>query len=144
MEQNNYTCSIMANVPAEAAFEAIANVSGWWAKNFEGAALHNGDSFTVRFGDTWVVFDIVDADPAKKIVWVVRDCNLPWLSDKKEWNGTKVEWLLTQIGSSTTVDMTHVGLTPEIECYNACNKGWTGHIAGSLLKLITEGKGSPE
>jgi hypothetical protein len=35
-------------------------------------------------------------------------------------------------------------LVPEIECYNDCEEGWTGHLKGSLAKLINEGNGMPE
>ena len=39
--------------------------------------------------------------------------------------------------------MTHVGLTPDKECYEDCNKGWSFYVGESLRKLITEGKGLP-
>jgi hypothetical protein len=34
-------------------------------------------------------------------------------------------------------------LVPEVECYNACTGGWDHYLKGSLLKLLTEGKGMP-
>ena len=40
--------------------------------------------------------------------------------------------------------MKHVGLIPEIECYESCEKGWNFFTGDSLLKLINEGKGMPE
>jgi hypothetical protein len=46
--------------------------------------------------------------------------------------------------NATEVSFTHVGLVPEIECYNDCRKGWDFYIKESLRKLITEGKGVPE
>jgi len=144
MERQNYHTSITAPVAAKDAYAGIADVSAWWAKNFEGSALKLGDKFTVRFGDTWVDFAITEAIPGKKSVWTVTDCHLPWLEDKKEWNGTYVVWDLEPHGSATQINMTHVGLTPEVPCYQDCKKGWTGHIQGSLLNLLSGGKGSPE
>ena len=46
--------------------------------------------------------------------------------------------------NSTVMDFTHIGLLPEVECYDMCVKGWDQYIKGSLFKLITEGKGEPQ
>ena len=143
MEQNNYHSSITVNVPAAEAYAGIANVSGWWAKSFKGSALHTGDKFRVEFGTTSVDFEIAEAIPGKKCVWHVSDCHLPWLKDQNEWTGTEVLWELTPQGNATRIDMTHIGLVPEVECYEACEKGWNGHVTGSLLKLLNEGVGEP-
>jgi hypothetical protein len=43
----------------------------------------------------------------------------------------------------TEIDFTHIGMVPEIECYEVCEKGWNGHI-NTLEKFINEGKGLPE
>ena len=82
--------------------------------------------------------------PGKKIVWLVTDCNLTWLKDIKEWNGTRIEWKVSTVNNLTQISMTHVGLVPGIECYNDCEKGWNFHIGTSLFKLITEGVGMPD
>ena len=143
MEQKNYHSSITANISAKEAFASIANVNAWWAKNFKGKAQNVGDTFCVQFGDTTVDFEITEAIPNKKIVWKVTNCHLPWLKDKTEWNGTEIIWEISSHGNVTQIDMTHVGLVPEVECYEQCNAGWNRHITGSLFKLITEGTGQP-
>ena len=144
MANSDYTCSIQAPVPAADAFEKIARVSEWWAKNFEGSARKLGDTFTVRFGETFVDFRISEAAPGRRIVWQVANCNLHWLKNKTEWNGTSVAWDLAPSNGATTVTMTHHGLTPEVECYSACENGWNGHVKSSLLELMTGGKGHPQ
>lgn len=45
---------------------------------------------------------------------------------------------------TTQVTFTHIGLVPEVECYDMCIKGWDQYIKGSLFKLITEGEGQPQ
>ena len=45
---------------------------------------------------------------------------------------------------STQISFTHVGLVPEVECYDMCVKGWDQYVKGSLFKLITEGTGQPQ
>jgi len=143
-KQQNYQASITANVSAKEAFEKICHVNEWWTANFEGSAKKLNDIFTVRFGETFVTFKIVDVIPNEIIVWHVTDCHLHWLSDKTEWNGTKVVFEISEQSNSTRIDMTHVGLMPDIECYENCEKGWDFFIKQSLLKLIKTGKGLPD
>ena len=144
MEQSNYQCSITAPVTPQQAYEGIANVAGWWAKNFRGSALNTGDTFTVQFGKTNVTFEITEAVPGKKVIWKVTDCYLDWLNDKTEWNNTSVLWEITSSNGTSKIDMTHIGLKPKMECYNDCKEGWNGHITNSLSRLLTTGAGAPE
>jgi hypothetical protein len=62
------------------------------AKDLEGTSKKPGDIFTVHFGDTFTTFKTVKFVPETRVVWQVVDCYLGWLSDKKEWDNTKIEW----------------------------------------------------
>ncbi len=141
--EQNYHSTIVVDSSIEEIFEKISDVAGWWAQNFEGSAKKLGDTFTVRFGETWVTFEISEVIPGEKIAWHVIDCYLPWLNDKTEWTGTTVVFEASEKGGSVQIDMTHIGLTPSVECYDNCEKGWDSHIKESLFKFITEGKGLP-
>ena len=44
----------------------------------------------------------------------------------------------------TKLVITHLGLVPEFECFDACAKGWTHYLQNSLLPLITTGIGKPD
>lgn len=146
-KQQDFTYSLTVNASANDVMKKIAQVNLWWAKKFKGNASKINDEFSVYFGDigdTYVDFRISEAIPDKKIVWLVTDCNLHWIKDKKEWKGTEVIWTLTEKGGKTQVDFTHKGVTPESECYESCQPGWTHHLKDSLLKLIEEGEGFPE
>jgi len=144
MEQKNYHSSISVKIRAAEAYKGTCKVAAWWTENIEGASEQAGDRFTVTFGDTFVTMKIVEAIPGKKIVWEVEDCYLHWLQDKQEWTGMKIEWEFQSFGDSTTIGMTHVGLIPEVECYESCEKGWNFYVKESLFKLLSEGKGVPE
>jgi hypothetical protein len=74
MKNENYNCSITANITAKEAFEKINRVSEWWSKNIDGKTEKLNDVFTYRHGDTWVTFQIIECIPDKKIVWHVTDC----------------------------------------------------------------------
>lgn len=144
MKQQDYTATIQVNANAKEAFQKISNVGDWWAKTFKGKASHKGDHFSVRFGETTVDFDIKEAIPDKKIVWHVSDCYLHWLKDKTEWTGTEVVWEISSENNHSEIKMTHVGLTPDVECFKDCQKGWNEHVKSSLVKLINENKGQPQ
>ena len=144
MKTEDYKTSITANVTAHQAFDGICRVSEWWATGFEGNARNLNDTFTVRFEDTFATFNIVEVVPDKKIVWLVTDCHLSWIREKKEWKGTTVSWEISPAGSATRIDMTHIGLVPEAVCYTDCKKGWDHFVTESLFKLLTEGTGLPE
>ena len=141
----DYQRSITVNVPAAVAHERVNRVSEWWTESFKGRSQAPGDTFTVRFGATFVDFRVAEVLPTKRAVWQVTDCHLHWLNDKKEWNGTRLGWEISSDGGETTrLRMTHVGLVPGIECYGSCEIGWDFYVGESLLKLLTDGKGLPD
>ena len=144
MIREDYKLTI--NVPESAfgTYDKIARVSYWWAKDFKGSAANCGDAFTIRFGETFVDFKIMEAVPGNRVVWHVADCNLPWLEDKTEWNGTDVIFDISVSHGETTITMTHSGLTPGIECLEVCKEGWDGYIGRSLKQFLTDGRGMPE
>jgi hypothetical protein len=144
MNQQNYQSSIAADFTPREAFEAINHVTEWWARNIEGNTEKLNDVFTVHFGETYVTFKITESIPNKKIAWHVTDCYLPWLKDKTEWTDTTIVFEISPLGDATQVTMTHIGLVPEVECYNGCEAGWNKYFKGSLFKLLTEHVGVPQ
>ena len=144
MENKNYHKSIMVNASAEEAIKKISQVNLWWKKDFSGSAEKLNDKFKVLFGEpSFVDFVVSEFVPGKKLGWKVIDCYLPWFQDKKEWNNTEVDFQLSEENGTTKIDFTHIGLVPEVECYDVCEKGWNEHI-DTLVKFINEGNGLPE
>ena len=80
---------------------------------------------------------LVEVIPDKKVVWEVTDSNLSFLEEKDEWTGTKISFELAEKDGKTEVRFTHLGLTPESECYEACFNGWSGLLKKNLFNLIT-------
>jgi hypothetical protein len=145
--QKDFSLSFTVKATAKESMKSISLVKLWWAKNFKGKAVKLNDKFSVYFGgseDTFVDFKISEVIPDKKISWLVTDCNLHWIDDKKEWKNTEVIWNLTEKNGKTKIDFVHKGMTPESECYESCKPGWTHHIKDSLVKLIENGEGFPE
>src|SRR5882672_10176313 len=143
-KQQDFSQNLTVKASAKETMKKISQVNLWWAKNFNGKANKPGDEFSVYFGDTYVNFRISEVIADKKIIWLVTDCNLHWIKDKKEWKNTEVIWTLAEKSGKTQIDFVHKGVTPDSECYESCKPGWTHHLQDSLLKLIDEGKGFPE
>ncbi len=144
MKNQSYHNSITADIPGSEVFDKISRVPEWWGTDFQGQSRNVGDVFTVRFqsGDIYTI-KIVDVVPDKKIVWQVIDSVRPSLKDINEWTGTQIVWDISSQGDATQVDMTHVGLDPDLECYDVCSQGWDFLILKSLFNLITENQGNP-
>jgi hypothetical protein len=145
MENKNYKAAIVVSQPANEVFKSINSVSKWWSENLAGDSENLDGIFTIHFSeDTFVTHKLIELVPDKKVVWLVTDCYLPWLKDKTEWTNTKMIFEISNKGNSTEINFIHIGLVPEVECYDGCVKGWDQYVKGSLVKLITEGKGEPQ
>jgi len=144
MKTQDYHTSITVDATAHEAFKAINSITKWWTENLEGSSQKLNDEFTVRFGTTWKTFKIIEFVPDKKVMWLVTDCYLPWNVDKTEWKGTKIRFEITEKGSETKIHFTHIGLVPEVPCFDVCSNAWSGYIQGSLLNLMNTGKGQPD
>ena len=126
------------------AFNAIANVRGWWSENIEGGTARLNDEFTYRFEDIHKCkMKLIEVIPDKKVVWLVLDNYFNFTEDKTEWTGTKIEFEISEKENKTQVSFTHWGLVPAYECYAICFDAWSGYINNSLRSLITTGTGQP-
>jgi hypothetical protein len=144
MNKKDYSTSITVKATPRHVFESINNVAKWWTDNFEGRSEKLNDEFTVRFfNDIHVSTQkLVEVIPNKKVVWLVTDCNLNFVEDKKEWINTKISFEISEKGDKTQIRFTHIGLDAGFECFNDCSNAW-GQYVQSLWNLITSGKGNP-
>ena len=144
MKQEDYSISITVNATPRHAFKCINSVSKWWTENAEGGSEKLNDEFTVRFFDDIHVSTqkLVEIIPGKKVVWLVTDCNLNFVEDKKEWTNTKICFEICKKDDKTQIRFTHIGLVPGFECFNDCSNAWSQYLQ-SLSNLITSGKGQP-
>ena len=144
MKKQDYTACITVNASPQEVFKNINSVTKWWTEDLKGSSQKLNDEFTVRFGDVHMSKQkLVEVIPDQKIVWLVTDSKLNFIEDKREWTGTKISFDLLKVEDKTQINFTHVGLVPEVECYESCVQGWDQYVKGSLLKLLTEGQGTP-
>ena len=144
MSTKDLTIELLVDQTPEEAFNAINNVRGWWGEGVKGGTQHLDDEFIYRHEDIhYSKHKLIEVVPAKRVVWLTTDSRLTFIKDQTEWTGTKVIFDISRKGNKTQVRFTHEGLTPEVECIDACTEGWTYYI-NSLLSLITTGKGHPD
>jgi len=149
LKDMNYHRTILVNASPAEAMKKISQINHWWKHDFIGNAERQQDRFTVPFNElngekSFVDFVVSEIVPNEKVVWKVTNCNLPWFKDKTEWNNTEVVFEISPADDKATIDFTHVGLVPGVECYEACERGWDGHVTNSLVRFINEGKGIPQ
>lgn len=129
--------------PAEV-FNAVTNPRGWWSEEIVGGTSQLNDVFDYHFEDLHRCrIKLIEVIPNEVMVWHVLENHFKFTDDESEWKDTKIVFEITKAGDKTQLQMTHVGLVPEYECFEICKDAWTTYIQKSLKGLITTGKGSP-
>lgn len=130
---SDLTLSFVADRPADAVFATINDVRGWWTGDITGPTDHLGAVFTYQHGDVHRSTQrVVEWTPDTRIVWLVTAAQLSFAAQPDEWVGTHVVFDLEPVPGGTGVRFTHVGLTPELDCFSSCSAGWRYYIDGTL------------
>lgn len=138
MSTKNFTTVFVVNQTPDQVFSAINRVREWWSGEVEGSTEKLGDEFTYRHEDLHFSRQkITELVPGKKVVWTVMDGLLSFVTNKTEWKSTQIVFEISTKGSQTEVRFTHVGLIPELECFDDCSSGWN-YFAGQALKEYIE------
>lgn len=142
MATKDFTLSTLTDQSPEKVFEAVNNVRAWWSgyysEKFEGDTEKLNDEFIFHAGEGahYSKQKLVEVIPNEKVVWLITESNLSFLEKKDEWTGTKVIFDISKKGDKTQLTFTHEGLTPKVECYDACAPAWTAYLENKLFPLI--------
>ncbi len=141
---DSYTKTMRIQAPPRTVYEAVTTVSGlegWWSND---TFSKNGE-ITVRFGEIFQTLKLRDLAPDKNVVWEFTEHYLPLegTTQTDDWVGTSASFDIqpNSDGSSSLV-FTHVGLTPQLDCYDECFAGWNLYLE-SLKQYIEHGTGTP-
>jgi uncharacterized protein YndB with AHSA1/START domain len=144
MASKDYTTSIEVEQTPADVFKAVTNPRAWWSQEIEGNTEKLHAEFNYHFKDAHrTQLKLIEVVPDKKVVWQVLDNYFNFTKDEHEWKGNTISFDITTKGDKTQLQFTQVGLIPENECYNICEKAWGNYIGSSLYNLITIGKGEP-
>lgn len=143
MTNQSFTTTILVDATPDQVFDAIINVRGWWSEDIEGRTDQLGAMFEFHYKDLHrSTHEITQLVRGKKVEWKTVTAQINFVTDKAEWNDTRVVFDIDRQGDKTALRFTHVGLVPAIECFGTCSRAWSFHL-GSLRDLITTGKGQP-
>lgn len=145
MKVKDFSITFLVDQSPEEVFNAVNNVRGWWSEELEGSSAKLNDEFTYRHGDIhYSKHKVIEVIPNKKVAWLTLASRLTFAKKQDEWNGTKMIFEITPQDDKTRLEITHLGLVPEFECFEGCSRGWTYYLQQSLVPLITTGKGKPD
>lgn len=142
MAADNFTLTLLTEQSPEVVFQAINKVRNWWSGyyseviNGETEKLNDEFDFSAGEGVHYSKQKLVEVIPDKKVVWLITDSEFGYIENKDEWTGTKVIFEISEKDGKTQLLFTHMGLTPEAECYEACGPAWTLYLQNRLLPLI--------
>jgi Activator of Hsp90 ATPase homolog 1-like protein len=138
----DFTTTIVVDQTPEEVFNAINNPQAWWSGEITGNADKLNDEFTYRYKDLHMSKQrIIEMIPDRKVAWQVTESQINYAQDKSEWTGTKMIFEIAELDNGTQLRFTHLGLDPEIECFESCSNSWSQLIRQGLFSLITTGKG---
>ncbi|MBL0947351.1 SRPBCC domain-containing protein [Brevundimonas sp.] len=141
MSGPDFTTSFRVAQGPEVVFAAITTPRAWWSGQHEGNPARLGETFTYRYEDLhYSRQQVSELVPGKRVAWRVLESVLNYVDDRSEWTGTTIAFDIARKGAGTEIVFTHVGLKPNVECFDTCSDSWTALIQGSLKELIETGR----
>jgi hypothetical protein len=142
---DDFTVTVDVTGTPDEAFAAIADPRAWWSRDITGDTDRLGGEFEFEVPGIHYSHQRVSTfDPGESVVWDVVDARMTFIADQTEWIGTSIRFDLQPLpGGGTEIRFSHVGLRPQIECYDACSTAWTSYVTTSLRRLVEQGVGLP-
>lgn len=121
-------------VPPETVYPLVSTANGlsqWWAEDIEAT----GSSGVIQLGffnrSTLYRLELVKAEEGKRALW--------YCGSGKEWQGTRIEFLLTAASPGTRLRFAHTGWREATDYFRNCNTTWG--VLMFHLKAAAEGLG---
>jgi uncharacterized protein YndB with AHSA1/START domain len=141
-EEPGFAARVTMHAPPPLVFAALTSLeglAGWWASLATGSAS-SGGRFELGFTglEESITMRVDRAVAPSDVAWTcVRHTGLP------DWDGTRIVFALEGEGTaSTTLAFRHLGLIPDLGCYEHCRAGWQ-HFLSSLRSYAEQGRGTP-
>ncbi|MES9971353.1 MAG: hypothetical protein ABW092_15070 [Candidatus Thiodiazotropha sp.] len=142
----DYQSSIRCPVSADRAYQAITHEMSMWWTPMSHRFTNIGDRGKTDFGGpSYWVFEAVTLNRPHLILLECCESNMvsDSLADPEEWLGTSLKFEISEGNDACTITLTHIGLNPEMACYEICKAGWDHYIAGSLKHYLDDEGGNP-
>ena len=149
MSKANYRKSIDVTSNASTAFEAVTRgIEQWWTQpDRPMRQISDRAKFTFPPGKSYWTFELTKAVKPSQVEWRCVDAlhihEGQLEAIQTEWLGTTVVWDISEESSGTRITIEHVGLTPQLLCYDICEAGWDMFFLHSLKQYLDTGRGKP-
>jgi uncharacterized protein YndB with AHSA1/START domain len=117
-----------------AALTTVEGLASWWTEYTDGDGSVGG-VLRFRFEPGGFDMRVVEAEPAKLVLWEVVD-------GPEEWVGTTIRFELSQEDEFTIVLFRHEGWREPVDFMYHCSTKWATFLM-SLKQLVETGKGQP-
>lgn len=141
---DDYYAELTLDRPPHEVYSAVNRVRDWWMADILGTNDHVGEEFSYHVaGKHYCKMRVTELVPDRKIVWTVVESEMTFVADANEWVGTALTFEFVPTATGTELRFTHVGLVPQIECFDICFSAWQHYIGESLRSNLTTGFGLP-
>lgn len=139
------------NAPVSRLYEALSSREGprgWWTRFCEVSEEVGGVSrFRFPAAGFFADMRVTRLEPGQLVEWECVDSRHPphtgW-GKLDDWIGTTVRFRVGgRGGRASTLEFEHQGLTPDLECFDACESGWSFYLNQSLRSYLERGSGQP-
>jgi hypothetical protein len=138
MPDHDFTISMSVDETPGEVYSAILNVNGWWTGSNEGKCDEVGDEFIHRDGEAhYCKLRVTELIAGRRVTWFVLDNHFNFVEDQDEWKNAQIAFDIVAAEGQTQVHFAHLGLAPELECFDVCSNAWGSLINGNLRTLIT-------
>ena len=149
MSKPDYSNTIIVSATSDAAYRALTEgFEHWWTQP-DKRIKKVGDRARFAFppGLSYWTFEATRLSPNSIVEMICVDAlhiheGKP-REIEQEWLDTTVKWQIKTQGEYTQIHIEHVGLTPDLLCYDICQAGWDHFFLNSLAAYLNTGKGTP-
>ena len=146
METTTEDFTAVLTLPARPAavsrlFTSADGVSRWWGPTEGDAAV--GGTLVTSFGAYGAnAMRVLEAGPGRVVWESIAPAEGRATAHTREWLGTRMEFDIIPDGEGTRLCFRHAGMTPRLECWDACFAAWTQFMA-SIQAFAETGTGTP-
>jgi uncharacterized protein YndB with AHSA1/START domain len=135
-DRNSFQATKRISAPPEAVLAALRSpgaITSWWTPTTGSGDA--GGTLEVSFfgGKDRLVLQVEPALPGR-IAWSVQES-----AHTPDWVGTTIFFDVAEGNDEAMLHFRHQGLTPDLECYDMCDAGWTYYL-GSLVSYVELGQ----